>query len=165
MKVLSRLRDLSAMGWVGFISRLLVGSVLILSGISKMLIPPEELAATMDAYRLLPLAILMPLSHALPWMELALGLCFILGFALRASGLIALGLFSLFLFALISARVRALNIDDCGCFGQIGLHLTPLQAIFMDGILFVAILLCLQDRCRWWSLDGMFKKGFSSRGL
>jgi uncharacterized membrane protein YphA (DoxX/SURF4 family) len=132
--------------------RLAAGAVLAISGFWKLMSPAEELAMAMESYRLLPAGLLLPAAKVLPWAEWMLGLCLILGFAARVAVPAAMGLFSLFVAALLSTVLRGVPVTDCGCFGQ-GLHLSPLQAVALDLLLLGLLVPALLDKGGPWSLD------------
>lgn len=140
------------------LGRWITGAVLVASGISKLMAPSEEFAAIMDAYQLLPIQILMPLSRVLPWVELAVGVCLLLGLFLRWNSIAALALFGVFIAALSWVLARGIDLGGCGCFGKWGPELKPSQTLILDvGFFFLAALVSL-DRERFWSVDRWRRK-------
>ncbi|MBI4395701.1 MAG: DoxX family membrane protein [Elusimicrobia bacterium] len=137
--------------YLALAGRLVVGGSLVVSGFTKLMLPPEELAMAMEAYRLIPLSMAVPFARALPWVELFVGAFLALGFMMRFSVPGALALFGMFLAALSSALIRGLNIADCGCFGRS--HLTPSQAILMDSVFLVLLAIVLFDKQHFFSFD------------
>jgi uncharacterized membrane protein YphA (DoxX/SURF4 family) len=76
----------------------------------------QDAILAVDAYKVLPAALVRPVAMALPWLEIAVGLFLVLGLFIRFSG-VAAGLLTLvFVAALSQAKARGLPID-CGCFG------------------------------------------------
>lgn len=116
------------------IARGLVGGVLVYAGFAKALGPAAEFAANIAAYQLLPARFITPLSVALPWVEIWVGLFLITGFHTRYAAWVATALFAMFLVALGSALGRHLDLNTCGCFGQDSF--TPKQTILGDVVLF-----------------------------
>ena len=121
----------------GAAARTIVGAVLIASSLSKLLGAPEDFAAVIENYRLLPLKHLLFFAKTLPVLEFALGLTMITGFYARTASAAAGGFLLMFIGALGSTILRGIEIENCGCFGG-GIHLTPPQAIGLD-----SLLLCL----------------------
>ncbi len=138
--------------------RWILGAVLLASGISKLMAPPEELAAIMDAYQLLPIQILMPLSRVLPWVEVAAGVCLALGLFLKWISVATLVMFGVFIAALASVLARGVDLSSCGCFGKWGPVLTPSQTIVLDVGFFSLAAMVSLDRERFLSLDRWFRK-------
>ncbi|MBK7574752.1 MAG: hypothetical protein IPI26_05700 [Elusimicrobia bacterium] len=57
------------------------GAVLVFSGFLKAIRPPEEFAALLSDYWILPPALLVPLARGVPWVEMWVGLCLLTGSA------------------------------------------------------------------------------------
>jgi uncharacterized membrane protein YphA (DoxX/SURF4 family) len=115
----------------GLAARAIVGAVLVYAGATKAAGPSEEFAIVIGAYDLLPREMVMTVAAFLPWVELVLGWALILGLRLRASAAGAGALFAAFLLALASVKVKAIQLPNCGCFGD-AIHLTPMQALLVD---------------------------------
>ncbi|MHB8410388.1 MAG: MauE/DoxX family redox-associated membrane protein [Candidatus Acidiferrales bacterium] len=73
-------------------------------------------AMQVDSYQLLPPRAVSPFAHALPWIELALGVLLLAGFALRYVSLASTLLLALFYAVVIRSYALGLTIN-CGCFG------------------------------------------------
>ena len=121
--------------------RLAAGGVLAVFGYAKLLIPPEEFALSIETYQILPLNIIMPLSHVLPWAEVVVGICLVLGLFTRLSALGAGALYGMFVMAISSSYIRGLDLSNCGCFGRT--HMEPSHVLVMDSIFAVLCLLLL----------------------
>ncbi len=102
-------------------ARWVLGLVFVVAAIDKIG-TPEIFAGSIEAYKILPLAIVNVFALVLPWIELLCGLFLLAGVRLRASAFLLSMLLILFVFAILSAMMRNLNID-CGCFGT---HATPI---------------------------------------
>ncbi len=88
--------------YVSLASRLILGGVLLYAGVSKVF-DPGALAASIRSYELpLPEGFVTLWAHALPLLEILLGLYLLIG---------------LFSVVLIQGAVRGLEVD-CGCFGS-----------------------------------------------
>lgn len=101
--------------WLGTLARLILGTVWIIAGASKI----GDLAASgraVNAYRLLPYDAATFLGAVLPFLEIALGVLLIVGLATRLSAVVSAVLLVAFIIGIASAWIRGLRID-CGCFG------------------------------------------------
>lgn len=124
-----------------FAMRLALGGVLIYSGLSKVH-GEWKFAETIANFRLLPAVINQLAAVILPWAEISAGLLLVCGIWLRASGLIALLMFSAFSIAVISALARGLD-TECGCFGtdsRAGWHTLGVDALGLAAALIVLAL-------------------------
>lgn len=133
--------------------RQLPGLVLLVSGYLKAVRPPEEFAAAMEAYWVLPVAVVLPLARFVPWLELLTGLALCVGYATRRAAFLAAGLHAVFIALLAQSLIRGLTLKECGCFGNLGPHLSPAQALTLDAVLFLLALAVWTDRENRWSLD------------
>jgi putative oxidoreductase len=98
------------------VSRVLLGGVLLVAGATKIA-NPGALAASIRSYELgLPEWFVSLSSHALPYLEVMLGLYLLAGLFTKVSAWTTNGLMILFLLALLQGALRGLEID-CGCFG------------------------------------------------
>ena len=98
-------------------SRVVLGGVFLLAGATKIA-NPGALAAAIRSYELpLPEWFVSLSAHALPYLEVLLGLYLLAGLFTKISAWATNGLTLLFLLALLQGVVRGLEID-CGCFGS-----------------------------------------------
>ncbi len=103
--------------YLSLASRLILGGVFLYAGVSKVF-DAGALAASIRSYELpLPEWFVTLSAHALPLLEILLGLYLLIGLFSRASAWTASGLIVLFTVVLIQGAVRGLEID-CGCFGS-----------------------------------------------
>ena len=118
--------------WIGLLSRLILGGVLLAAGYLKVG-ATEKSQMAVRAYELLPISIANLFGLVLPFFEVAIGLLLILGAGTRIAA--ALGGFTMFIFiiAIAQAWARGLNID-CGCFGGGG-AVAPGQTRYLQEIL------------------------------
>ncbi len=98
-----------------FVVRILVGGLLLTTGILKIG-HPVELAAAIAGFRLLPAGIVGPMALALPYVELLLGAYLVAGLFTRAAAVVSAIQFGLYASAIGSAVVRHIPAN-CGCFG------------------------------------------------
>ena len=99
--------------WVYRFLRWSLGTLFIYSGVTKLL-APLTFAVLIDAYGLLPEALLMPVAVLLPMLEVIAGAGLLVD--LRGSLAVITGLLLLFV-AILGYGIR-MGLDvDCGCFG------------------------------------------------
>ena len=70
------------------LSRLMLGVVFLISGVSKVG-DPGAFAANISAYKIVPEGIVQPMALGVPWLETMLGLYLLIGLFLRWSALAA----------------------------------------------------------------------------
>lgn len=102
-------------GAVQVAARVGLGGVLLWAGLTKVT-ATQEMVLAVDAYDVLPEALVRPVATALPWVEVALGLFLVLGLFVRFSAAASAALLVVFLAGMAQAKARGLAID-CGCFG------------------------------------------------
>jgi uncharacterized membrane protein YphA (DoxX/SURF4 family) len=96
-------------------ARLLLAVVLLWAGLSKVGERQSSILAV-DAYDVLPEALVEPVAILLPWLEIALGVLLLLGLFVRVAAVGTAVLMLAFLAGMAQAKARGLAID-CGCFG------------------------------------------------
>ncbi|WP_110206142.1 MauE/DoxX family redox-associated membrane protein [Nocardioides daejeonensis] len=101
--------------WVGTVLRLITGGVWVVAGAAKLPDPAASVRAV-RAYDLLPESVVPTVGHALPVVEVVIGLCLIAGLLVRGMSVLSGLLFLAFVIGIASAWQRGLQID-CGCFG------------------------------------------------
>ena len=101
--------------WIGLLSRLVLGGVLLVAGLLKYQhLDKSQMAVR--AYEMLPIALANFLGITLPFVEIAVGMLLIIGAAIRISALVGGVLMFAFMIGISQAWARGLSID-CGCFG------------------------------------------------
>jgi uncharacterized membrane protein YphA (DoxX/SURF4 family) len=100
---------------VGLAARLILGTVLIVSGGLKVTSPAVS-ARAVRAFQILPFEFAGYVGYALPIIEILIGLLLLIGLFTRASAVVGGLLMVAFVIGIASAWIRGLNID-CGCFG------------------------------------------------
>ncbi|WP_018348143.1 DoxX family protein [Longispora albida] len=139
------------------ICRLLLAGVWLWAGGSKITDLSGSVRAV-NAYELLPPTMAQIVGAALPFVEVTLGLLMLAGLFTRQVALVSIALLSVFVFGIISAWVRGLQID-CGCFskgGALGEGESPnyfWETLRDIGFMAAAGFLVLRPRT-WFSLDG-----------
>lgn len=95
--------------------RLLVGVAFIWAGVVKIG-DPAAFEEGLVNYRMLPAATIPFLAVVVPPIEVATGLCLVIGFLCRGAALLSTGMLAVFTVAIVQAIARGINIE-CGCFG------------------------------------------------
>jgi uncharacterized membrane protein YphA (DoxX/SURF4 family) len=109
------LTRLFALGWFGFLARMVVGIVWVWAALAKLPDPAGSVRAV-RAYDLLPEAIVPTIGHGLPMVEVLVGAILVLGIFTRPTSVVSSLMFVAFVIGIASAWARGLQID-CGCFG------------------------------------------------
>jgi len=95
---------------------LILAGVFLYAGISKIL-DPKGLVTAIETYRILPYSLSVLLALWLPWVEILSALALLHHRTRPGALLLSSGLYLLFLFGILQAWTRGLNIQ-CGCFGS-----------------------------------------------
>lgn len=101
--------------WVRLAARLVLAGVWLVAGGTKVSDLQGSVRAV-HAYDLLPYGVSKVVGAALPFVEIAIGLLLVAGFATRIAALASAGLLVVFIGGISAAWARGLRID-CGCFG------------------------------------------------
>ena len=146
-------RRAGGLPWLVISARVLVGAVFVVAGFSKLILPPAEVTALIQQYQVIPQPLVPFIAMLLPWLETASGTALLVGFCTTlAASLVSAQLIG---FSLLMTVVMAsgLKLEDCGCFGNLGWHETPLQVLIRD-LLMLLMLVPVFGRTRnVWSLD------------
>lgn len=97
------------------VARALPAALLLWAGLAKVGDRQGSILAV-DAYDVLPAALVEPVAILLPWAEIAVGALLVLGLFVRVAGLGTAALTVAFIAGMSQAKARGLAID-CGCFG------------------------------------------------
>jgi putative oxidoreductase len=114
--VLEIMPRVKLLGWIVIILRVILAAIFIYAGVSKIL-NPLRFITDIDNFHLLPWTATVPLAFYLPWLEIICGMALLFLRFDRGALLILCTLTFVFVFALISARIRGIDIS-CGCFGH-----------------------------------------------
>lgn len=97
--------------------RFVVAAVFLVAALPKIA-DPATFATDIDNYRMVPDALIGPMSVALPLLEALVGVALITGIHARGAAIVASFMLVAFAIGMVQAIVR--NIDlDCGCFGHV----------------------------------------------
>ena len=137
--------------------RIIIGSILIISGLGKLLSPYQNFQYVIQAYQLLPSWGEALTAQIFPWIELIVGVFVLLGLWTSLGLRGALVLFGLFVAVVGQALLRGLPLENCGCFGD-WVHFKPQTVIIMDsaGLLLTLLLLRNLAHAKKFSLDSCF---------
>lgn len=131
---------LCTLPWVAVLLRVLLGGVFVFAGFSKLILPHAEVVAHIQQYQVLPGWLVSAAATFLPWLEIGSGTALLVGFCTTpAALLIALQLVS-FSALMVVVLAAGIPIEDCGCFGNLGLPETPPQVLIRDLIMLVLLL-------------------------
>lgn len=100
------------------ISRIIVGAMFLVVGISKLSEPTQAFANEIGNYRIMPDIVVNFMAIIIPWVETISGILIILGVRIKANSVIIGALLFVFIVAVGSAMARGLSID-CGCYSNI----------------------------------------------
>ena len=128
--------------WIAVMLRIVIAAIFIYAGISKAL-TPLRFATDIDNFHILPWRMAPLMAFYLPWLEIICGMALLFLRFDRGALLILCTLTFVFAFALISARIRGIDIS-CGCFGHGARDLSFASHLMLNVGIMVAILLLLK---------------------
>ncbi len=143
--------------WFGTLARLVVGGVWLAAGLLKVTDGAASVRAV-RAYDLLPESVVPTVGHALPALEIVVGLALVLGALSRWVAVVSALLQAAFIVGIASAWARGLQID-CGCFGGGGFDADatskyPWEIARDSGLLLLSLWLIWRPRTRF-ALDSL----------
>ncbi len=94
-------------------ARILIGGILIYASISKI-IDPVVFARAIGNYHLIPFGLENSMAIVLPWVELIVGICLILGIFIDGAAFLVIAMMIVFIIAITYAILSGYNIE-CGC--------------------------------------------------
>jgi uncharacterized membrane protein YkgB len=95
--------------------RLFLGGIFVYAGYTKVE-NPLQFAAAIEAYKLLPPAIVLWVVKVLPWTEIVLGISLLAGITIRYTATLAGALLAFFIAVMLVTYLRGIEAY-CGCFG------------------------------------------------
>ena len=122
--------------------RILLGIVLIFSGITKI-IDPSKAVDLMLEFKVILESLIFIIISVLPVLEILTGMLLVAGMYPKLATISALVLFSGFFFISIYGTLIGLS-SDCGCFGsviksRIGLGMVVRNGMFVVGVVYMSI--------------------------
>lgn len=148
--------------WLAVAARVLVGGIFVLAGGTKILLPHAEVMALVQQYQIIPSSLIPLIATCLPWLELGSGSALLLGFCTTPVALLTAMQLVSFMGLMVGVMASGIVLEDCGCFGNLGLHETPGQVLIRDSILLVCLLPILLRRRDVWGLDAWGQTAVSS---
>ncbi len=141
-----------------FLLRLVVASIFILSGVTKLTQPYQNFLSVIQSYQILSGGGAALAARVMPWVEFIFGVFLFLGLWLRLSASVLWMLNTVFIGVVASALIRRIPVGDCGCFGG-SFSLSPSQVLFLDIGLWAAfaVLIVFHKRAVLFSLDNHFE--------
>lgn len=139
--------------------RFLFAAFFIFTGMLKLVEPREEFEALIRTYQIFPEALIPWISLTLPYIELTAGTCLALGFLTTAATWMGGALLLGFTLALGYTVAMGIDLEDCGCFGSIGLQQSGLAAFIRNLLLLALFAPLLRYPARVWSLDAFLERG------
>jgi uncharacterized membrane protein YphA (DoxX/SURF4 family) len=139
--------------------RLIIGAFFVFSGFEKLVVPVENFQAVIESYKVLDHNLAGIAALIMPWVELFAGVFVFLGLWLKASLGVLCCMTITFIGVVAQAIVRALPIDECGCFGE-SLSLPLPAVIVMDSILCILLVILIKNLTKTsvFSLDNYFSR-------
>lgn len=104
--------------WLGLGIRLVIGGYFLYAAVPKIA-EPLPFATSIMHYELMPAWAINAFALVIPWLEVLVAVCLLVGYRVRTSALVTAGLLVMFTTAVAIAFARGLEID-CGCFGDQG---------------------------------------------
>ena len=137
--------------WFGTLARLVVGGVWLAAGLLKIGDGAGSVRAV-RAYDLLPESVVPTVGHALPAVEIVIGVALVAGALTRWVAVLSAMLQVAFIVGISSAWARGLQID-CGCFGGGGFDADatskyPWEIARDTGLLLLSLWLVWRPRTR-----------------
>lgn len=129
-----------ALELAGLGGRLAAGGVFVYAGFLKAAAPAQEFAFAIESYKVTGPRLSLLAAYSLPWAEIVLGLALLCGVRARAAAAGIAGLLVLFEGLLLSALVRGIPVQNCGCFGSSGGRGPGAEFLFNIPLLAAALL-------------------------
>lgn len=124
--------------------RILMGLLLLVSGVEKSISPYQNFLYVIQSYQFLPSGVDVLVAQVLPWIELIIGLFLLLGLWTRAVLIASACMFLGFISVVGQALLRGMNLSECGCFGEL-LHVPPPVMLGIDGFCLVMCFVLLKN--------------------
>jgi uncharacterized membrane protein YphA (DoxX/SURF4 family) len=99
--------------YLGLAARLVIGAIFVVAGVSKLRHADEFDRAVAD-YRVLPTSLVRPVARTLPWLEVVLGACLLLGVLIVPASVLAAAVLVAFAGG-IWLNVKRERRIGCGC--------------------------------------------------
>jgi hypothetical protein len=135
------------------LGRLCVGGLFVLAGFSKLVLPHAEVVALVQQYTIIPPVLVPLIAACLPWLEVMSGTALLIGFYTTPAALLIAAQLLAFSVLMVVILLTGVELEDCGCFGSLGWHETPLQVLIRDLVMLVLLWPVLRRQRDVWSFD------------
>ena len=125
----ARARDIVANPYLVATLRLILGGMFVAASVGKLQHQTLFTETVID-YGILPHSLAEVYGAAVPWLEMVIGCCLVLGIFSTLAAAVSIPLIDSFIVASIFALFRPVG-DICGCFGEM-VSLSHLHAILVD---------------------------------
>jgi uncharacterized membrane protein YphA (DoxX/SURF4 family) len=139
--------------WLVIAARLVVGGVFVFAGLSKLALPHAEVVAQIQQYTVIPKVLTPWIATVLPWVEALSGGALLIGFMTTPAAWLVSAQLTAFCLLMLIVVVAGIEIEDCGCFGQVGWKETPLQVLLRDVVMLGLMWPVLTRRRDAWAID------------
>lgn len=120
--------------------RLCVGGLFVAFGVAKAIEPFAQFVSAIEAYDIVPLAIVPIFAIVMIIVEILVGVAFIVGFETRRASIVLMMMLGIFIVALLTVLIRGTALDSCGCSGGLDiLGDTPRQVLVRDIVMMVFV--------------------------
>lgn len=102
--------------WISLILRVFLGGYFLFAAVPKIA-EPYAFSVAIAHYKMMPDWGVNAFALVLPWLELLVGGCLVLGYRVRTSSILCAAMLLMFVAAIGWAMAHDLKID-CGCFGD-----------------------------------------------
>lgn len=123
------------------IARLLIGGILIYASFNKI-VDPGGFVKAIANYHIIPFGLENSMAIILPWLELIVGLCLIIGVFIDGAAFLVIIMMVIFIVAITFAILSGYNIE-CGCGLKPG-ELVGIQKIIEDLTYLILALIILK---------------------
>lgn len=146
------------MSYLWAVLRMVIGLIFAYSGFSKLMEPAENFMAIISNYEIIPKFAVPLAAYMVPWFEWIFGSLLCLGYAPRYSAfavaLLDLALVFIVLIKVVTGTAAGL---DCGCFGEMGIHLSMQHVLIMDAVNLAILIRLIFLRKHIWSMDAIIE--------
>jgi len=133
---------------------LILGGIFVAASVSKLQNHTLFTDTVVD-YGILPHSLAEFYGAAVPWLEMVIGCCLVLGIFSTLAAAVSIPLIDSFIIASIYALFRPVG-DICGCFGEL-VSLSHLHAILVDCAMLVMAwgILLRRNKVEWLGLEAL----------
>ena len=138
--MIARLEEILDNRWLIFVWRVILGGIFVAASVTKLQ-QQAEFIDTVIGYGILPDVLARLYGLVVPWVELFIGCCLILGIFSRFAAALSIPLTISFVIASSYALLNAVS-SSCGCFGEV-ISLSHPVSLSLDAVMLAMALLLL----------------------